>query len=84
MVEGHGYLPEEAKEISIKALEEIKLYREVGTAEECRVAMEKQKPMKFTKEDIFYGMVSCKCCKKTIEIQQNYCWHCGQAIEWSK
>ena len=31
---------------SIKALEEVKQYREIGTVEECREAVEKQKPKK--------------------------------------
>lgn len=35
-----------AKEIAIKALEEVQQYREIGTVEECREAVEKQKPQK--------------------------------------
>lgn len=33
-------------EMAINALEEIQLYRSIGTAEECRAAMEKQKAKK--------------------------------------
>ena len=36
----------EAVEMAIKALEEIKQYRTIGTPEECRAAVEKQKPKK--------------------------------------
>ena len=32
-------------DIAIKALEEIQQYREIGTVEECRMAVEKQKEM---------------------------------------
>ena len=32
--------------VAIKALEEIQQYREIGTVEECREAVEKQKPKK--------------------------------------
>ena len=35
-----------AIEEAIKALEEIQQYREIGTVEECRKAVEKQKPQK--------------------------------------
>lgn len=36
----------EAIKLSIKALEEIQQYREIGTVEECRAAVEKQIPKK--------------------------------------
>lgn len=36
----------EALEIAKQALEEIQQYREIGTVEECREAVEKQKPKK--------------------------------------
>lgn len=32
----------EMEELAIKALEEVKQYRQIGTVEECRAAMEKQ------------------------------------------
>lgn len=37
--------PEEI-EVAIAALEEIQQYREIGTVEECRAAVEKQRAMK--------------------------------------
>lgn len=40
--ESEDYAIEEA----IKALEEIQKYREIGTVEECKAAVEKQKPKK--------------------------------------
>ena len=36
MIETHGSLPTYAKDESIKALEEVKKYRAIGTVEECR------------------------------------------------
>lgn len=36
----------EEMDIAIKALEEIQQYREIGTVEECRMAVEKQIPKK--------------------------------------
>lgn len=47
---GHKYVypyPEDyAIEEAIKALEEVQQYRKIGTVEECREAVEKQKPEK--------------------------------------
>ena len=37
---------QELMEMAIKALEEVQKYRAIGTPEECRAAMEKQKPKK--------------------------------------
>ena len=37
---------EKAYEMAISALKEIQQYREIGTVEECREAVEKQKPKK--------------------------------------
>ena len=45
MIETHGSLPTNAKDEAIKALEEIQQYRAIGTPEECRAAVEKQKEM---------------------------------------
>ena len=36
MIETHGSLPTNAKDESIKALEEVQKYRAIGTVEECR------------------------------------------------
>ena len=35
----------EEMDVAIKAMEEIQQYREIGTVEECRMAVEKQKEM---------------------------------------
>ena len=35
----------EEMDIAIRALEEVQQYREIGTVEECRMAVEKQKEM---------------------------------------
>ena len=41
-----------AAQIAIKALEEVQKYREIGTPEECRAAVEKMKPKKTAIEAI--------------------------------
>lgn len=43
---GADHCCEDALQVAIKALEELQQYRTIGTVEECRAAVEKQKPMK--------------------------------------
>lgn len=95
-----GYPPETgindvfaAIDTAIKALEEIQQYRETGTVEECREAMEKQKPKKprLNYKPKFFGRATytcprCgNCCLEEFanERQNNrYCWDCGQKIDF--
>lgn len=74
---GYEYVypePEDyAIEEAIKALKEIQQYREIGTVEECRGAVEKQKPkkplLKSKKKKITIGnyiYVTCPSCGETI------------------
>lgn len=70
-------------------------YEEIGTAEECRKAVEKQKPKKprLNYKPKFFGKATYTCPKcgnvcleKFANERQNnrYCWDCGQAIDWSE
>lgn len=70
-------------------------YEEIGTAEECREAVEKQKPKKprLNYKPKFFGKATYTCPKcgnvcleKFANERQNnrYCWDCGQAIDWSE
>ena len=84
----------EAVEMAIKALEEIKQYRTIGTPEECRAAVEKQnakKPKEY--EDKFYGCPVCgnvllhKWEKYPTKLMNKknglpYCLGCGQKLDW--
>ena len=72
-----------AIEEAIKALEEIRQYREIGTVEECREAVEKQNYMKIkTIEDMCF---ECPKCKELVAHDDgwntyNYCPNCGQKL----
>ena len=77
----------------ITALREIQQYREIGTVEECREAVEKQKPKKprLNYKPKFFGRATytcprCgNCCLEEFanERQNNrYCWDCGQKIDF--
>ena len=63
-------------------------YREIGTVEECREAVEKQKPKKPTDydEDLgYFKCPSCGCCIMADEFSDHkYCLNCGQKLEWKE
>ena len=88
---GYQYVypePEDyAIEEAIKALEEIQQYREIGTVEECREAVEKQKLKKPVKDK--YNHSCCPNCGWIVSGEGGYgeefcphCENCGQAIRW--
>mgnify|MGYP001622983982 CR=1 FL=1 len=75
----------ESLNMAIEALKEVQQYREIGTVEECREAVEKQKP----KTCEFYGdeedgKLLCPNCGEDLwnlkECGFNNCPYCGQAV----
>lgn len=85
----------EALEVAIEALKEVPQYREIGTVEECRTAVEKQKPKEPTiGADIMVGRDDkgnpiwvhdyvCSECGMGIAGEYICCPYCGQAIQWN-
>ena len=82
-----------ALSMAISALKEIQQYQEIGTVEECREAVEKQKPKKprLNYKPKFFGKATYTCprcgnCRleefANERQNNNYCWDCGQAIQW--
>lgn len=73
----------------IKALEEVQQYRAIGTVEECREAIEKQKskkPIKSKEQKIRYvNTYYCPTCNLgfTGFNIAKWCYHCGQKLDWS-
>ena len=69
-----------ATRVAIKALEEVQQYRAIGTPEEYRAAVEKQKTRKISS-------AWCPCCGKYLTSQKledvYYCVYCGQKLDWS-
>lgn len=71
---------------------ELEQYQAIGTVDECRKAIEKQKPQPphiwgdgYDKEEnIIYDMYDCPGCGQSYEIDDKYkhCPECGQAISW--
>ena len=83
----HGRGEKDAEEIAfdfdraINALEEIQQYRAIGTLEECRAAMEKQKPHKWERR--IENDVRCPFCgtMTTKTYEHRYCSSCGHGLE---
>ena len=80
-------------QLKIKALEEIQQYRKIGTVEECRKAVEKQKAKKCVIDSCpDHTHYKCPSCGK-IHLSRykhgfpslgripRFCDHCGQAID---
>ena len=83
---GYEYVypePEDyAIEEAIKALKEIQQYREIGTVEQCREAVEKQKPKKpVLRNDNGKLRKSCPVCGCFFSPLSRSCPKCGQAID---
>lgn len=75
----------------IKNNAELMEYRAIGTVEECREAVEKQRAKKpnlegdgYADGQMVYDTWICPCCEKSYEIEyedHKHCPNCGQAIE---
>ena len=87
-----GIACREAARVAIKALKEIQQYREIGTVEECREAVERQKPKKCIIDSCSdHAHYKCPSCGQ-IELSiykhgfprlgriTKYCENCGQAL----
>lgn len=77
----------------IKALEEIQQYRAIGSVEECRAAVEKQRAKKpiieCTRKEYSVTEIEWKCPKcgaKYIELTPcgEWCRYCGTKLDWSE
>lgn len=70
-----------AYDAAIKALEEVQQYRTIGTPEECRAAVEKQKPKKPVMDGYCcFESYECPTCHHDISNEQKYCDKCGQKL----
>lgn len=71
-----------ARELAVSALKKIQEYQKIGTVEECREAMKKQKK-KSLKLKSYCGFDSFECpiCEATVDYKNIYCHRCGQRLE---
>ena len=80
---------EKALDTAISAMQELQEYRKLGTLEEVREAMEKQKKKKPNGDLHSVPHYRCPNCNSTVKLYQNskkdeICKWCGQRIEWSE
>lgn len=90
-----GIVCKEIARNAISALEEIQQHREIGTVEECREAVEKQKAKKpipinyqdyadkIDNAEFFEGSYFCPNCG-TVLRSGSYCNRCGQKLGWNE
>lgn len=71
----------EALEVAKQALEEIQQYREIGTVEECREAVEKQEAKNIIRIAGRYPY-KCPTCNGKLEIGYRHCIICGQLLRY--
>lgn len=68
--------------------EELKQYKEVGTVEECRVAVERMKPKKPIELDQWGEYWKCPTCEKyavdNLGCKYKFCCECGTKFDWSE
>lgn len=68
--------------IVISAMQELQEYKQLGTLEEVRDAVEKQKRKKPCASNRCYVCPRCGLVT-SLRIKHNYCDACGQHIDWS-
>lgn len=83
-----------AIKVAIDVFEEIQHYRALGTPEECRAAVEKQKAKKpdfegdgYADGNLVYDTWICPCCGKHYEVDYDdydFCPNCGQKLDWGE
>lgn len=91
-----GYLEKKTVfAMAISAIKEVQQYREIGTVEECREAVEKQKAKKpipinyqdyadkIDNAEFFEGSYFCPNCG-TVLRSGSYCNRCGQKLGWNE
>lgn len=79
---------EEKADTILTMIEELEQYRAIGTPEECKIAVEKQRPKKPINPDDDYGTFKCPNCNGLIFTEDRfethkYCLLCGQKLDWS-
>ena len=71
----------ESLDMTIIALKEIQQYREIGTVEECREAVEKQEAKNIIRIAGRYPY-KCPTCNGKLEIGYKHCIICGQSLKY--
>ena len=73
----------EKAETIIKGFEELEQYRAIGTPEECRTAVDKQRKKKILNPLTSFSLGTCPVCSAHQLGRFIYCSRCGQKLDWS-
>ena len=72
----------DAIRVAISSIDKIQQYRAIGTIEECRDAMEKQRGKKEVLESYCgFDSYECPVCGADVNCRNKYCHRCGQKLE---
>ncbi len=72
----------DAIRVAISSIDKIQQYRAIGTIEECREAMEKQRGKKEVLESYCgFDSYECPVCGADVNCRNKYCHRCGQKLE---
>lgn len=69
--------------IPIDIINEWEKYRAIGSVDECRSAVEKQKAKKVLKPLTSYSLGTCPVCTEHQLGRWEHCRSCGQKFDWS-
>ena len=72
-----------AMELAVKYMKEIQQYRSIGTPEECRTAVDKQRKKKILNPLTSFSLGTCPVCSIHQLGRWRYCSRCGQKLDWS-
>ena len=74
----------EQRDFLESCVNELSAYKYIGALEECREAVEKQKPKKPSKGCGIFGETAYNCpyCGDEVRYLSEYCSSCGQKLDW--
>ena len=71
--------------IAISAMQELQQYKQLGTLEEVREAVEKQHPEEPMRDCVYKHQTRwCAKCKRIVIRRWKHCPICGQKLDWSE
>ena len=80
--------PRKATLLTDDSVDMWEAYKQIGTVEECREAVEKQKAKKSVDYDEDFGYFVCPSCGSTVIADEfsdhKFCLCCGQALMWEE
>lgn len=70
--------------VAIEDIKKLQQYQALGTVEELWEARERQRAKKPIAKNLARKIFMCQCGNTQINITDNFCGACGQAIDWNE